>query len=119
MSKAVVLVVEDEFLIRLNTVEMIEDAGYSVLDAADAETAIDILEQRRDIDLVFTDINMPGSMDGLELARYIRETWPSIRVVLTSGKTILRDRDIPDEGRFLLKPYSHNQVENVLHELVG
>lgn len=119
MGKAVVLVVEDEFLIRLNTVEMIEDAGYEVVQAADAESAIDILEHRHDIDLIFTDINMPGSMDGLELARYICDTWPSIRVVLTSGKVLLRDKDIPDAGRFLLKPYSSYQVENVLHDLVG
>jgi CheY-like chemotaxis protein len=119
MSKIVILVVEDEALIRMNTIEMIEDAGYDVVAAADVAGAIDILERRNDVAILFTDINMPGSLDGLRLAQYVGELWPSIRVVITSGKTILRDKDIPPDGRFLLKPYSSQQIEKVLHELVS
>ncbi|MGH6878662.1 MAG: response regulator [Rhizomicrobium sp.] len=114
---SVVLVVEDEFLIRLNTVEMVEDAGYQALEAANADEALDILARRPDIAIVFTDVNMPGSMNGLELAEAISDSWPGTAVVLTSGRNILRDEDLPDDGRFILKPYSAGQVANVLHEV--
>jgi CheY-like chemotaxis protein len=119
MHKAAILVVEDEILIRMNTADMIEEAGYDVVEARDARAALDILKQRDDIDVVFTDVNMPGTMDGLELARFICGTWPWIHVVITSGKMMLRDEDIPDEGRFLPKPYNSRQLTHVLHELVG
>lgn len=78
MKKAIVLVVEDEALIRLDAVHMIEDAGYEVVEAANADEAIRILEQHREIHVVFTDVNMPGSMDGLKLAHAIRNRWPHI-----------------------------------------
>ncbi|HEY3777369.1 MAG TPA: response regulator [Rhizomicrobium sp.] len=114
-----VLVVEDEFLIRMNTVEMVEEAGYAALEAANADEAIGVLDRRDDIAIVFTDINMPGSMNGLELAEAIADSWPHIRVVLTSGRFILRDEDLPDNDRFILKPFDTGQIANVLHDLAA
>jgi CheY-like chemotaxis protein len=113
----VVLVVEDEFLIRLNTVQMIEEAGCETMEAANADEALAILGRTPDIDIVFTDVNMPGSMNGLELAQVIAENRPSVRVVLTSGKVIVRGEDLPRDDRFIPKPFSYDQVARVLHEL--
>lgn len=113
----VVLVVEDESLIRMDAANMIEEAGYDVVEAGNADTAINILKRRNDIGILFTDINMPGSMNGLELAEFVSETWPSIRLILTSGRLIVRDEDIPDEGRFIPKPFGPTQIANVLHSL--
>ncbi|MGH6888185.1 MAG: response regulator [Rhizomicrobium sp.] len=114
-----VLVVEDEFLIRMNTVEMVEEAGYAALDASNADEAIAILDRRGDIQIVFSDINMPGSMNGLELAEAIADNWPQVRVVLTSGRFILRDEDLPDNDRFILKPFDTGQIANVLRDLAA
>ena len=83
--RAVVLIVEDEFLLRVDAVDMIKAAGFDVVEAANADEAIEILESRRDITVVFTDIQMPGSMDGLKLARAVRGRWPPIKIVATSG----------------------------------
>ena len=112
-----VLIVEDEFLLRMDAVDMIAGAGFEVVEAANADQAIEILESRRDITVVFTDIQMPGSMDGLKLARAIRGRWPPIKIVATSGRTNLAETDLPDGGRFLSKPYSPLEVTGVLHEL--
>jgi len=117
--KAVVLVVEDEHLLRLNAAQMIEDAGYEVIEASNADEAIQILESRTDIRIVFTDINMPGSMDGIKLANAVRDRWPPIRLIVTSGKVALRPGDIPVDGRFLSKPYTSEQIVNILGELAA
>ena len=116
-KRSVVLIVEDEFLLRMDAVEMIAGAGFEVVEAANADQAIEILESRRDITVVFTDIQMPGSMDGLKLARAIRGRWPPIKIIATSGHTSLGQPDLPDGGRFLSKPYSPLDVTGVLHEL--
>ena len=84
-KRAVILVVEDELLIRMNAVEMIEEA-FEVVEAGNAEEAIVILEGRLDVAVVFTDIQMPGSMDGLKLAAVVRLRWPPIKIVATSGQ---------------------------------
>ena len=115
-NRPVVLVVEDEFLLRMDAVDMIAGAGFEVVEAASADQAIEILESRRDITVVFTDIQMPGSMDGLKLAQAIRGRWPPIKIVATSG-TNLVETELPEGGRFLPKPYSLLQVTGVLHEL--
>jgi CheY-like chemotaxis protein len=118
-KRPVVLIVEDELLLRMNAVEMIEAAGFEAVEAANADEAIDILESRRDITVVFTDIQMPGSMDGLKLARAVRGRWPPIKIVATSGHVNVDETDLPDGGRFLAKPYSPNQITGVLCELSG
>src|SRR5512140_2219193 len=113
-KRPVVLVVEDEFLLRMDAVDMIAEAGFEVLEAGNADEAIGILESRRDITVVFTDIQMPGSMDGLKLARAVRGRWPPVKIIATSGHLHLGETDLPEGGRFLPKPYSSVQVTGVL-----
>jgi CheY-like chemotaxis protein len=116
-GRPVVLIVEDELLLRIDAVEMIEAAGFEVIEAANADEAIEWLEARRDITVVFTDIQMPGSMDGLKLARAVRGRWPPIKIIATSGRLNIGEPDLPEGGRFLPKPYSRAQVKHVLLEL--
>ncbi|HEY0330059.1 MAG TPA: response regulator [Rhodopseudomonas sp.] len=118
-SKPIVLVVEDESLLRANAVEMIEAAGFFVLEAASADEAIEILESRNDIRVVFTDIQMPGSMDGLKLARAVRGRWPPIEIITTSGHLTVGPEDLPERGRFVAKPYSPAQIAAALSELIA
>jgi CheY-like chemotaxis protein len=115
--KSVVLVVEDEQLLRMNAVEMVEEAGFEAIEASDADEAIRILESRNDIRAVFTDIQMPGSMDGLKLARAIRHRWPPVALIVTSGQTDITETDLPSGGRFLRKPYKPVQIAATLREL--
>src|SRR5436305_14716991 len=118
-ARPVVWIVEDEFLLRMNAVDMIRAAGFDAVEAANADEAIDILETRRDITVVFTDIQMPGSMDGLKLARAVRGRWPPIKIVATSGLVHVTEADLPDGGRFLPKPYSQNEIAILLRELTA
>ena len=86
-SNPIVLIVEDEFLIRASTVAVAQAAGFHVLEAVNADDAVSILESRADVRVVFTDIDMPGSINGLRLAGVVRDRWPLIEIVVTSGKT--------------------------------
>lgn len=117
-KRPVVLIVEDEFLIRLNAVDMIEDAGFDVVEAGDADEAVAILEARPDIHIVFTDIQMPGSMDGLKLAHFVRHRWPPIKIVAVSGHHVFRGNDLPAGSLFLQKPYNLQQVTSTLRQLL-
>ena len=112
-KKPVVLVVEDEVLIRMNTAEIIKDAGF------DADEAIVLLEARLDIQVVFTDIDMPGSMNGIKLAQAVRGRWPPIKIIATSGHFKLKAGDLPNDGRFLPKPYSSKQVSDILRDVMA
>jgi len=114
-----VLIVEDEFLLRMDAVDMITAAGFEALEATNADDAIAVLESRRDISVVFTDIQMPGSMDGLKLARAVRGRWPPIKIVATSGRAHVSPQDLPEGGRFLAKPYSPREIAGVLRELTA
>ena len=89
----------------MNAVSLLKEAGFATVEAASADEAVALLEARTDIAVVFTDINMPGSMDGLKLAHAIRHRWPPVRVVVTSGRVTVRNEDLPSGGRFLGKPY--------------
>jgi CheY-like chemotaxis protein len=115
----VILIVEDEFLLRLDSAETIENAGFEAIQAANADEAIAILQARPDIHVVFTDIQMPGSMDGLKLARFVRDRWPPIKIVATSGRVTVDDDDLPDGSVFLPKPYRGAQVVAILRQLTG
>jgi two-component system, response regulator PdtaR len=100
---ATVLIVEDEFLVRNVLQFELEEAGYDVILADNADAAIAILEGRGDIHLAFTDINMPGSMDGLKLAACVRDRWPPIHIIITTGDA--RPSEIPANALFIPKPY--------------
>jgi two-component system, response regulator PdtaR len=118
-KRPVVLIVEDEFLIRMDAVDMVRSAGFEVVEAENADEAILILEARFDITVVFTDIQMPGSMDGLKLAAAIRGRWPPIKIVATSGLLNIKKEDLPPGSRYLPKPYSAAQITEALRELTG
>jgi CheY-like chemotaxis protein len=111
-----VLVVEDEIFIRMIAVDTLADCGYSILKAGDAREALDVLERTPGISLVFTDINMPGNTDGLDLAEEVSRRWLNIKVIVTSGAHHLSDADIPDSGRSIGKPYSTKRLEQLVKE---
>jgi CheY-like chemotaxis protein len=117
-ARPVVLVVEDESLVRMNAVEMVQEAGFEAISASDADEALQLLESRNDIRAVFTDVQMPGSMDGLRLARVIRNRWPPVALIITSGQTAELERHIPTGGRLLAKPYQQVQIETALRQLI-
>jgi two-component system, response regulator PdtaR len=118
--KTSILVVEDETLIRLWAADLLEENGFSVLEAKDAEAALRVLESRPDVKLVFTDVHMPGCLDGMDLAREVHARWPHILLVITSGRERPTPADIPDDGRFVAKPYDAEellgQVNDLLHQ---
>lgn len=109
-SPSVVLVVEDEDLVRVMAVDMLEDAGLTVVEAVCAEEAWTVLQSRSDIDVLFTDIEMPGAMNGFALPNRVAERRPYVRLVLTSGRCRLLPRDVPDHGKFVPKLYRVEQV---------
>ena len=112
------LVVEDEVLIRLDMVDCLEEAGFEVEAAATAGQAIRILERRKDIRLIFTDVDVPGSMDGLKLAAYVRDRWPPIKIIVTSGHVSVRPEQIPAGGRFFSKPYDRPQIAKAVRDMI-
>jgi CheY-like chemotaxis protein len=111
----VVLVVEDDPILRMNAVSIAEEAGAVVIDASNADEAIRILESRSDVGVIFTDIQMPGSIDGLKLAHAIRDRWPPIQIIITSGKIFLDTSDMPSGSIFLGKPYIDTDVIGAIH----
>jgi len=117
--KQVVLVVEDEALIRLSAFDIVEDAGFAAIGASNADEAIAILEARPDILLVFTDIDMPGSMDGLKLAHYIRDRWPPVKLMVASGKSVVAESELPFGARFFQKPYPHVEIADAMIRMLG
>ena len=117
-SKGVILVVEDEVLIRLSAVDTLEAAGYEVIEAGNADAAIKILEARPDIRLVFTDVAMPGSMDGLKLAHYVRDRWPPIHLIVTSGHLVVQEGALPLGAKFFGKPYLDRQISQAIQMML-
>lgn len=115
----VVLVVEDEPLLRLFAVDMIEGEGFEVVQAANATEAVKILESRLDIRIVFTDIDMPHGIDGLALAACIRDRWPPIEIIVTSGKPFPLTAKLPDRAVFYPKPYRQEQVIDTLNRMAA
>ncbi len=112
---SLVLIVEDEPLVRELAVAAIQDAGFDVVEAANAQEAIDILNHRSDIGVLFTDVDMPGKLDGLGLAQLVHEQWPAIRLVLTSGRSLLGP--MPEDGQFVAKPYSLQHLADTLTQV--
>jgi two-component system, response regulator PdtaR len=109
-SQSVILVVEDDPVIRMGALQLVADAGFAAIEARDADEAIGILEVRSDIHLVFTDVGMPGTMDGIKLAHYIRRRWPPLKLIVASGKAIADESHLPAGARFFPKPYSESAI---------
>jgi len=118
-AKPTVLVVEDELLLRMRAVDMVEDAGFNPLEAVNADDALALLESRSDIELLFTDIQMPGRMNGLKLAHAVHERWPSIKIILVSGQLTPGEEDRPANSRFFGKPLEVPEMIAELQDMIG
>ena len=116
---AVVLIVEDEMMLRMRAVDMVEDAGYTPLEALDAAEAVAILESRSDVALMCTDIQMPGQMDGVGLAHAVHERWPAIRIIVVSGQSNLPNLDLPPRSRFFGKPLNAGELIAEMRYMIG
>jgi two-component sensor histidine kinase/DNA-binding NarL/FixJ family response regulator len=114
-----VLVVEDEMVLRMRAVDIVEDAGFTAVEAVNADEAIAILESRSDISLLFSDIQMPGTMDGLKLAHAVHDRWPAIKIILVSGQVKPTDDEKPEDSRFFGKPIEVEQMIAELQDMVG
>jgi CheY-like chemotaxis protein len=112
----VVVLVEDESLIRTIVACALEDADFEVITAASADEAAGILEHRQDVHIVFTDVTLPGSMDGFDLAHHVRQHWPQIAILVTSGLPRPAGR-LPDGCHFIPKPYHVDDVIRRAHEV--
>lgn len=112
-----ILIVEDEFLISLAASEDLTRAGHHVACAFDADQAIDLLETNPDIELIFTDIDLPGSMDGLNLAAAVHDRWPPMKIIVTSGKRPPMTQELPLGGYFLPKPYLGSELVDAVARL--
>jgi CheY-like chemotaxis protein len=112
-----ILIVEDDQLLKLLTVDIVESAGFVVLQADNADEAVAVLEARSDIALLLTDINMPGSMDGVKLAHAVRDRWPPIKIIVVSSRA--PDCDLPTESRSFAKPYYANKLITEIRSLIA
>ncbi|MCM2442634.1 response regulator [Agrobacterium vitis] len=117
-GRPVILVVEDSPLIRMGAIDLVKSAGYEALEAGDADEAIRVLESRDDIDLVFTDVQMPGTMDGIKLSHYIRDRWPPVKLIVTSGAAIIKESMLPGGSRFFSKPYDELTITEAMAQLL-
>jgi CheY-like chemotaxis protein len=115
-----VLVVEDQALVRMTAADALVDGGFMAWEAGNADEALEALDQHPSIGLLFTDVDMPGGMDGLELARHVHNERPDVELVVTSGAVTIAGKDLPDHGTFLPKPYpAQRLVQIVASKLEG
>jgi DNA-binding NtrC family response regulator len=114
-----ILVVEDDTLVRMDAADMIASAGYHVIEAENADEAIAILENAGDVHLVFSDVDMPGSLDGRELLELVHRRWPDIRLLLTSGHHRVDAAAMPDHGLFVPKPYSQSAIVDRIRAMLA
>jgi DNA-binding NtrC family response regulator len=115
---AVVLVVEDEAFLREDVIDVLEREGFAALRAANVHEALAVLDQRPGIQAVFTDIQMPGRLDGIDLARHLADRRPEIAVLVTSGRSYNAPDDLPAASRFIPKPYMPRAVASILREMI-
>ena len=114
-----ILIVEDEVILRWDAVSIFEDAGFTVFEAANADAALRVLEAQAGVHVVFTDVQMPGTLDGLGLAQEVRKRWPRTGVVITSGRSQPGGSDMPDDCRFIAKPYHPAVLVHKVREVVA
>ncbi|PZQ86928.1 MAG: hypothetical protein DI534_15730 [Leifsonia xyli] len=110
----VVLVVEDDPLVRMSAVDIVEDADFVAYEARNADQALRMLEAHPEISVLFTDIDMPGTMDGLALAHAVRQRWPHMTIIIASGHVRIEKGDMPDDGVFFPKPYASSTIRRAL-----
>jgi CheY-like chemotaxis protein len=115
-SSTIALVAEDEVLVRMVAADMLEDAGFRVIEVGDAQAALDYLVDSSDVTLLFTDIDMPGRMDGIGLAQEVARCWPHIAIMVCSGRVKPPAGALPTRAHFISKPYSNALVQQVLAE---
>jgi CheY-like chemotaxis protein len=118
-SKTVVLVVEDEPVLRMTVADLVEDAGFDVVEAANAKQAIQVLESRSDVSIIMSDIDMPPGIDGMALVEIIRDRWPVIAIILVSGQMASANVRIPEGGVFFSKPYRSRDVVAALNRFAA
>ncbi len=106
-------------VLRMRAVDIVEDAGFTAVEATNAEQAMKILEARSDISLLFSDIQMPGTMDGLRLAHAVHDRWPSIKIILVSGHVSVSETDKPEDSRFFGKPLASEQIIDQIRDMIG
>jgi two-component system, response regulator PdtaR len=116
-TRPLILLVEDEPLVRETNIDVLQEAGFRVLEARDADEAFGLLRHRPDVEVVLTDVDMPGSIDGFEFARLAAQGWPDVRVVVMSGKTTPGPGDLPQEAVFLSKPFRPESLTALLRRL--
>lgn len=120
MTKEVaVLVVEDDAIILMDVADQLRDEGFIVYEAANADIAVQMLSMYAEIRLLFTDIDMPGSMDGLKLAAAVQDRWPPVKIIITSGRYGMTKPLLPDGSIFFAKPYSHLDVVKSMRDLLA
>ncbi|ALN75687.1 response regulator [Aureimonas sp. AU20] len=116
-ARYAVLIVEDDALVRAEAVDLCEEAGFTAYEARNADQAIRLLERHSDIRVLFTDVEMPGTMDGLKLARGVRDRWPPVAIIMTSGRIKVEASDMPENGLFFAKPYPPKGIIKALNEI--
>ena len=119
LQSAVILVVEDEILIRMDVVDQLEAQGYTLLEAETGQQALETVAREDCVDIVFTDVDMPGGIDGLRLASEIDARWPSIGIIVTSGKAVPAEQCLPQGSRFFPKPYRPEAVHTAIVQMLA
>jgi DNA-binding NtrC family response regulator len=114
-----VLIVEDEPLVRMVAVELLQDAGFEVCEADHADKAIPVLEAQNTVRVLFTDVRMPGSMNGYALAHYVHGRWPNINIIVTSGHTRVRNDSLPPGAVFIPKPYDPDLLRQCVQKMIA
>jgi CheY-like chemotaxis protein len=119
LNQPVVLLVEDEFLVRQTLVDILREAEFWVVEAQDADEAFELLRSRADVAAVLTDVKMPGSMNGFEFAHLVRQGWPEVGVVVISGQANPGPSDLPSHATFLRKPFLPVALIKALQAVIG
>jgi DNA-binding NtrC family response regulator len=116
---SVILIVEDEVMVRMHLADLLTEAGYRIIAMANADHAMAVIGARPDIELLFTDIVLPGAIDGCTLARAVNQRWPQIGLLVASGKTQPSPGELPDRAHFIAKPYSRSDLLPKIEELLA
>jgi|SRR5271165_6774112 len=119
ICKGVVLVVEDHPIVRMALLDVVLEAGFEALEARSAVEAIQMLEARPDLHLVFTDAEVPGTMDGMELVHYIRNRWPPVKLIVVSGKREIPSKELPAGTKFFPVPYNETSIAEAMADMLS